>query len=316
MAPHSSEPSSPRRDFFPIVYNRPISLRKERPVRQPDIIQTITATRPELRKSERKVADTILAKSEDVIHMRIVDLAQAARVSEPTVVRFCRAIGCDGFQNFKVELAQYVANNPRFRHFRLSEQTSAREYSTNVFDAIIDTLKRVREKIDSVAIEAAVQALAGARRVEFYGFGASSPVATDAQHKFFRLQISSAAYSDPHIQAMSALSLGGSDVVVAISQTGRTSALLEAIALAQQGGARVIGLAPGGTPVAQRCNIAIHVDIEEDTDNYTPLPSRIAHLAVIDVLAVGVARALTLTHGASVDEHLRRLNRELELLRS
>src|SRR5690606_232804 len=147
-----------------------------------------------------------------------------------------------------------------------------------------------------------------ARRVEFYGFGASSPVAMDAQHKFFRLQISSAAYADPHIQAMSALSLDERDVVVAISQTGRTKALLEAMALAQQAGACVIGLAPGATPIAQACDIAIHIDIEEDTDNYTPLPSRIAHLAVIDVLAVGVARSLSATRGASVDEHLRRMN--------
>lgn len=281
-----------------------------------NLFQSIAAVRPELRKSERKVADCILEKAEEVIHMRIVDLAQEARVSEPTVVRFCRAIGCDGFANFKVELAQYVANNPRFRQFRLSEQTSARGYTENVFDAIIDTLKRVRERIDTNAIEAAVQALADARRVEFYGFGASSPVAMDAQHKFFRLQIPSAAYADPHIQAMSALSLETRDVVVAISQTGRTSALLDAMKLAQQAGARVIGLAPGDTPVARQCDIAIHLDIEEDTDNYTPLPSRIAHLAVIDVLAVGVARALTQTRGTAIDEHLRRMNKELEMLRS
>jgi len=277
-----------------------------------NLLQTITAVRAELRKSERKVADCVLDDPQEVMHMRIVDLAQAANVSEPTVVRFCRAIGCDGFQSFKMELAQYVANNPRARQFRLSEQTSAREYTANVFDSIIDTLKRVRETIDAAAIETAVQALAVAKRVEFYGFGASSAVAMDAQHKFFRLQISSAAYSDPHIQAMSALSLGSSDVVVAISQTGRTNALLEAIALAQQAGARVIGLAPSGTPIALQCDIPIHIDIEEDTDNYTPLPSRIAHLAVIDVLAVGVAR----TKGEAIDEHLRRLNKELEALRS
>ena len=151
-----------------------------------------------------------------------------------------------------------------------------------------------------------------ARRVEFYGFGASSAVAIDAQHKFFRLQISSAAYSDPHIQAMSALSLGKEDVVVAISQSGRTSALLEAMALAHQGGARIIGLAPSGTPVAQQCDIPLHIDVEEDAENYTPLPSRLAHMAVIDILAVGVAR----TKGPEIDEHLRKLNRELLSLRS
>lgn len=244
--------------------------------------------------------------------MRIVDLAQEAHVSEPTVVRFCRAIDCSGFQSFKLELARHLANNPPIEQFNLNAQDSAREYTFKVFDALRDTLQRVREAIDTVAIEAAVAELAKARRVEFYGFGASSAVAIDAQHKFFRLQISSAAYSDPHIQAMSALSLGDTDVVVAISQSGRTRALLEAMALAQQSGARIIGLAPSNTPVALQSDIPIYIDVEEESENYTPLPSRIAHMAVIDILAVGVAH----TKGPAIDEHLRKLNRELLTLRS
>jgi RpiR family transcriptional regulator, carbohydrate utilization regulator len=277
-----------------------------------NIIQTIEGACATLRKSERKVADYVLAHPEHVIHMRIVDLAQEARVSEPTVVRFCRAIDCDGFQNFKLALAQHLAHNPRFEQFSLNEQDSAREYTFKVFDTLLDTLKRVREHIDTDAIEAAVAELAQARRVEFYGFGASSAVAMDAQHKFFRLQISSAAYSDPHIQAMSALSLSRQDVVVAISQSGRTRALLDAMQLAHQAGARIIGLAPSATPVARHCDIPIHIDVEEEPENYTPLPSRIAHMAVIDILAVGVAR----TKGPAIDEHLRRLNRGLLSLRA
>jgi RpiR family carbohydrate utilization transcriptional regulator len=278
----------------------------------PNLFQTIHAQHGQLRKSERKVADYVLAHADQVIHMRIVDLAQEARVSEPTVVRFCRAIDCSGFQNFKLELARYLANNPPFEQFNLDEQDSTREYAFKVFDALRDTLLRVRQAIDGAAIEAAVTALARARRVEFYGFGASSAVAIDAQHKFFRLQIASAAYSDPHIQAMAALSLGDQDVVVAISQSGRTRALLEAMALAQQSGARVIGLAPTSTLVALQSDIPIYIDVEEESENYTPLPSRIAHMALIDILAVGVAR----TKGPAIGEHLRRLHRELLSLRS
>ena len=281
-------------------------------MRADNIIQTIAGARTTLRKSERKVADYVLDHPDEVIHMRIVDLAQEARVSEPTVVRFCRAIDCDGFQNFKLALAQYLAHNPRIEQFRLSEQDSAQQYALKVFDALTDTLKRVREHIDSRAIEAAVAELAQARRVEFYGFGASSAVAMDAQHKFFRLQIPSAAYADPHIQVMSALSLTQRDVVVAISQSGRTRALLEAMQLARQAGARIIGLAPGGTPVARQCDIPIHIDVEEDPEHYTPLPSRIAHMAIIDILAVGVAR----TKGPAIDEHLRKLHRGLLSLRT
>lgn len=279
------------------------------------LFQTIHAQRDQLRKSERKVADYVLAHPDQVIHMRIVDLAQEARVSEPTVVRFCRAIDCSGFQSFKLELARHLANNALSgagAQFNLDELDSTRDYTLKVFDALRDTLLRVREAIDIAAIEAAVAELARARRVEFYGFGASSAVAIDAQHKFFRLQIPSAAYSDPHIQAMSALSLGATDVVVAISQSGRTRALLEAMTLAQQSGARIIGLAPSNTPVALQSDIPIFIDVEEESETYTPLPSRIAHMAVIDILAVGVAR----TKGPEIDEHLRKLNRELLSLRS
>jgi len=277
-----------------------------------NLLQTIRAKCAALRKSERKVADYVLAHADQVIHMRIVDLAQEARVSEPTVVRFCRAIDCHGFQNFKLELARYLASNPPIEQFNLDEKDSARDYTLKVFDALRDTLMRVREAIDIAAIEAAVAELAKAHRVEFYGFGASSAVAIDAQHKFFRLQISSAAYSDPHIQAMSALSLGDQDVVVAISQSGRTRALLEAMTLAQQSGARIIGLGPSNTPVTQQSDIPIFIDVEEESENYTPLPSRIAFMAVIDILAVGVAR----TKGPAIAEHLRKLNRELLSLRS
>ena len=276
-----------------------------------NIIKAIETNIDALRKSERKVADYVLGQATTVIHMRIVDLAREADVSEPTVVRFCRAIGCVGFQDFKVLLAQHASQNAQYQDFSLHESDSAKDYTIKVFDSTMDTLKRVRDSIDIDSIEQAVAALMLARRVEFYGFGASSPVSTDAQHKFFRLQIPSSAYSDPHIQAMSAMSLNAEDVVVAISQSGRTQALIDAMALVKESGATVIGLAPSNTPVAQQCDIAVHIDVEETTENYTPLPSRMAHMVVIDILAVGVSKG----KGPSINEHLRKLERGLQSLR-
>lgn len=276
-----------------------------------NIIKAIESHLEELRKSERKVAELVLAQPSQVIHMRIVDLARAAEVSEPTVVRFCRAIGCVGFQDFKVMLAQHASQKHEYQDFTLNETDSAQEYTLKVFDAATDALKHVRNSIDYESVEEAVAALVLARRVEFYGFGASSPVATDAQHKFFRLQIASSAYSDPHIQAMSAMSLAAEDVVVAISQSGRTQALLDAISLVKESGASVIGLAPSSTPVAKASDIHINIDVEEETERYTPLPSRMAHMAVIDVLAAGVSKV----KGPEINEHLRKLDRGLQSLR-
>jgi len=181
-----------------------------------------------------------------------------------------------------------------------------------VFDATIGSLLNVRDEIDPNALEQAIQALTRARRVEFYGFGASGSVAIDAQHKFFRLQVTAAAYTDPHIQHMSAISLREDDVVVAISQSGRTKALIQSVNLAREGGATVIGLVPHDTPLAQICDYPIHINVEEDEHVFTPVSSRIAHLVVIDVLAMGVARY----RSDLLKDHLKLLNRSLRTLRS
>ena len=247
-----------------------------------------------------------------VIRMRIVDLAEKSGVSEPTVVRFCRAVGCTGFQDFKLALAQQLASSPSYGQIAVTDTDSTREYTYKVFDSTVDTLLKVRDSLMLENLEAAVAAICAAGRVEFYGFGASAAVAFDAQHKFFRLQIRSAAYSDPHLQNMSATSLNAGDVIVAISQSGRSEALLDSMELVKNAGGIVIGLAPSASPVAKGATIAIEVDAKEDIQIYTPLSSRIAHLAVIDVLAIGVAQK----KGPKLQEHLQQLQAGLASLRS
>ena len=275
------------------------------------LTQTISNELQAMRKSERKVGQFVLAQPDEVIRMRIVDLAQQAEVSEPTVVRFCRAVGCDGFQDFKLALAQQLASSPSIGQIAVTDTDSTAEYSLKVFDSTVDSLLKVRDDLDMEMLDSAVQALCAAKRVEFYGFGASAAVAFDAQHRFFRLQLATAAYSDPHLQNMSATSLSPDDVVVAFSQSGRTKALLDSIALVKTRGAKVIALAPSESPVADAATIPITIDVKEDIQIYTPLSSRIAHLAVIDVLAIGVAQQ----KGPQLEEHLQQLQKNLDSLR-
>lgn len=275
------------------------------------VIQRLHQRKLSLRKSERKVFDYVLAHMNDIIHMRIVDLAKACDVSEPTVVRFCRAIDCTGFQDFKLQMVQQLASKQEFEAFAIDASDSVAKLGQKVFDSTLATLSQVRDAINPKSVEAAINAITQAKRVEFYGFGASAAVAADAQHKFFRLQISSAVYSDPHIQTMSAMSLDEKGVVVAISQSGQTKALIDAIRLANQAGAKTIALAPSDSPVARESQICIDIDAEEEVEIYTPLSSRIAHLVVIDLLAVGVAQRI----GPHISEHLQALKKGLQPLR-
>ena len=277
-----------------------------------NLIKAISESLGSLRKSERKVADFVLADPAVILNMRIIDLANQSQVSEPTVLRFCRALGYDGFQSFKLQLARYLGSSGIYSQFSVSDADSITDVSKKVFDSTIGSLIAVREELDITALESAIEALAIAERVEFYGFGASGSVAIDAQHKFFRLQVSAAAYTDPHIQHMSAISLKSGDVVVAISQSGRSTALIQSLKLAREAGATVIGLVPDKTPVADLCAIPIHINVEENQHVFSPVSSRIAHLVVIDVLAMGVAQQ----RGSLLQDHLKRLNKSLKSLRS
>ena len=273
--------------------------------------QHIVHTMATLRKSERKVAEYVLNHQQDVIHMRVIDLAHQANVSEPTVIRFCRAIGCSGFQDFKLTLAQQLSASPSFGQIAVTDNDSTADFSKKVFDSTIDTLLGVRDALDVATINNAVMAIAAASRVEFFGFGASGAVAADAYHKFFRLQLAAAAHTDHHFQNMSASSMKPGDVVVAISHSGRSKALLDALGLAKQAGGTVISICPSHSPMAETADIPIIVDVEEDIEIYTPLCSRIAHLVVIDVLAIGVAQ----TKGPDLKEHLFKLKQGLRSVR-
>ncbi|MBQ0756546.1 MAG: SIS domain-containing protein [Amphritea sp.] len=276
-----------------------------------NLLKSIADAKSNLRKSEQKVADYVLENPADVIHMRIVDLASEANVSEPTVVRFCRALNYDGFQDFKLTLAQGLASNANFEQFSLNSKDTVSEFKQKIFDSTVGNMIRVREELNAETLEAAIDAIASTNRLELYGFGASAPVCNDAQHKFHRLKIATSAYSDPHMQMISATTLTEQDVVIAISQTGRTKDLLHSVKLVKDAGVTVISLCPSNTPLADLASISIHIDLEEDKDLSTLMSSRVVHLVVIDVLAVGVAMKL----GPGLLDHLKTIKRSLKSLR-
>lgn len=276
-----------------------------------NLLQHITKCKQDLRKSELKVAEHVLADPSSVIHISMADLAAAVGVSEPTIIRFCRAVGCNGFQDLKLKLAQSLVAGASFGQFAIHEQDSIADVALKIFDTTLHTLMEVREHLDTSVIAEAITVIAKAPRVEFYGFGASGAVAADAQHKFFRLLLTAAAYSDPHMQAMSAVTLRPGDVAICISQSGRSRDLLTTANLVHENGATLITLCPSKTPLAELATINVAIDVQEDTEIYTPLTSRIAHLVVIDVLAMGVAMA----RGPALVNHLKSVKRSLRSLR-
>ncbi len=257
--------------------------------------------------SEAKVAAVVTSRPDAVVEMSIATLARESGVSEPSVLRFCRTLGSTGFPDFKIKLARNLAMGGAYLHQSVGENDSIHDVVQKTVAATIGTLAHVRDTLDVAKLERSVEVLAAARRVEFYGVGASGIVAQDAHHKFFRLDVSSAAYVDPHMQLMSAATLHPGDVLVVFSHTGRTQSMIAAAAQATGAGACVIAVTSPNSPLTACVDIALGVDAPEDTDHYTPMTSRIAHLSVVDILATAVA----LKRGPALARHLGKLKASL-----
>lgn len=277
-----------------------------------NLLARLSEQHDQLPRAERRVAEAVLRQPDAVIYMTLADLAREANVSEPTVVRFSRSTGCDGFQSFKIRLAQSLASQSGYADLDLTPEEGAEGYAAKVFKTTVDTLAQVHQNLDIATLEAAIDAIAGAGRLEFFGLGASGAVATDAYHKFFRLVSSCAVYTDAHMQLMSASALVPGDVVVAISHTGRSRELLDVTPIALGAGATVIAITDPDSPLAARSSLVLNVRVREDTDHFTPMISRIAHLLIIDTLAVGVARR----GGSATAERLQRMKESLHIARN
>ena len=254
------------------------------------LLRQIENSLPDLRKSEKLVGEFVLQDPKSVITMKTAEASKAIGISEPTLIRFCKALGFSGYQEFKINLSQQLAADDYFVMYEIEEDDSIHELCEKVFDTTISEILNVRSQIHQNILEASIETLAHANRVEFYAFGGSAPVAMDAQHKFFRLKIPSSFITDPHIQFMSANSLNENDVVVAISQSGTTSALVNSVKILRKAGVKVIGIMPGNTPLANICNYPLTINVGENNRISKPNTSRIAYTAVIDVLTMGVAQ--------------------------
>jgi RpiR family carbohydrate utilization transcriptional regulator len=257
------------------------------------MLDRIKASLPSLAPAEQRVGKLVLADPRAFANLPVTELADRAHVSKPTVVRFCRSMGYDGLSDFKLKLAGSVSEGVPFIHRSVDVDDKTSDVAVKVIDNTVAAFLKYRNDASSFALEHAAQALAGThktgRRIEFYGVGNSGIVAQDAQHKFFRLGLNTIAYSDGHMQVMSASMLQPGDCAVIISNSGRTRDLMDACDIAKKRGATTIVITASGSPLAGSGHIHLTADHPEGYDKYSPMVSRLLHLLIIDILATTVA---------------------------
>ena len=257
------------------------------------MLDRIKASLPSLAPAEQRVGRLCLADPRAFAKLPVSELADRSHVSKPTVVRFCRSVGYDGLSDFKLKLAGTVNEGVPFIHRSVDVDDKIGDITVKVIDNTVAAFLKYRNEASTMAIERAVLAMVEAyktgRQVQFFGVGNSGIVAQDAQHKLFRLGVNTTAYSDGHMQVMSASIMRLGDCVVVISNSGRTRDLMDACDIARKNGATTIVITASGSPLASAGHIHLSADHPEGFDKYSPMVSRLLHLMIIDILVTAVA---------------------------
>jgi RpiR family carbohydrate utilization transcriptional regulator len=273
-----------------------------------NIIEIIRMMRADLRKSDRKVADVVLEDPHRILNATVSETAALADVSQPTVLRFSTAIGCNGFQDFKIRLAQSLAFGTPATHSVLMDTDEPEIVAEKIFDYTMTSLDWARSRLDKAALHKAIDILAAAKSIVFFGFGASGIVARDAQQKFPLFGVPCGAELDSHQQVMVASMMNPGEVAFVISNTGTTRSIIEIARIARDNGATVICLTGSESPLTHYCDVALIVETLENTNMYTPTISRIAALVIIDILSTSVAMRRPANDQARIHQMKRQLS--------
>lgn len=241
-------------------------------------------------KSEKLIANYIIAHSSSVQSMTITTLAEECGVGEATITRFCRKLGFSGYSNLKLSLAKSLTYNsthaPTLESFgEITQDDSLQSMCLKIYNSENEALLQTLKSIDLDTITSAVDLLSKASQVHCYGQGGSSIIAMMAWGRFITDSSKFHWVQDSHLQAITLALLQPNDVILYFSYSGATGELLEDIVLAKQRGVKIILVTRfSKSPLAKHADVVLLCSCNETPLQIGSIPAKMAQLFLIDVL--------------------------------
>lgn len=252
------------------------------------LIDRLRVERHQFNRADRAVAEAVLEDIEAATRLSVRELSLRAKVSEPSVIRFARKMGSDGFADFKITLAQdYAIGRMYIAAERTEPAETGHDVAEQVYEATNQALASAFQQRDTAALEKAADAIHRGRRIFCFGVGGSSAnVALEAENRFFRLDIAVSATADSYKHRVIASTADPEDVLLIFSVTGRPRSLVESAEIATSLGATVVAVTNPSSPLAAHASIVVPlIALDEEKFFYMPNRGRYGQLFVLDCLA-------------------------------
>lgn len=257
---------------------------------QSTILLKLNGIMNSLTPREKKVAEYILKRPEDVIHFSITEFAENASISESTIYRLVRRLKFTGYQEFKIELAKELASPLINVNEEIGPEDSIKEIANKVINSNIESLKNTLQILNPKELEKVTEIIMNSKRIVTFGVGSSGVIAQEAANKFIRLGFAASAYNDTHMQIIVASLLKEGDVVIGISHSGNLKDIIRALEVAKEAGATTICITNNiNSPITKVSHHKLYTAVPQELSYGDVLSSRIAELTIIDVLYTIIA---------------------------
>lgn len=230
----------------------------------------------------QRVAEFALEQPEDVIYLSVTELAERSGSGEASVIRLCRDLGYQGFQDFKLSLtADLAASN-------VTSPSSDLEGTPAIIAHAVHSAERALEEtaqiLEPETVDRVVDALETAKRIEVYGVAASGVTAQDFAYKFVRLGLNALAQTDPHLAAMSAANLTRNTVAIGISRSGSTKDTVHALELARRTGAFTVAITHRSRSPITAADAVLYTSSPESPTEGGAVSSKVGQMLVLEVI--------------------------------
>ena len=248
------------------------------------VLPRLRSSLPHLTPALRRIAAYALDDPEKVIFQTVTELAAGSTSSEGSVIRFCQELGFGGLQDFKLALAVDLAS-PALPNGLLPAPADTDALKKRALEFMIAGLEETDRLLDAAAVDEAADRILAAKRIDIYGVGASGMTATYLDLKLMRLGLPTKAVVDPHLAAISAVTLDAQSVAIAISSSGSTKDTIQAVDIAHSAGAFVIAVVNRPlSPIAKRADCVLLGSSHESPLAGGAALSKASQMLVLEVL--------------------------------
>ena len=245
-------------------------------------------------KSDKMLMKYIKENIEYVSYMPISQIAKESNIGEATITRFSKKMGFSSLQDFKVTLAQEISISNKSKtiiNSNIENDEPAIDTAKKLLSSNITTLEKTVDLINNQDIHNCANMIINARRIYFVGIGYSGIIAQDSNYKFMRIGLNCMSFDSSHTMIMMASIMEAEDLLIAISHTGETDAIIKTVELAKQNNVNIISITQNQeSKLKDRSDINLAYVSEETILETGSISSKLAQIFLLDLIYTQVVK--------------------------